>query len=66
MNRLQANRMILSLLWATIEKHPDLRFHQILQNVGVNIRDVTTLKCQDQFYEESVDTLERVKRIADK
>ena len=66
MPRQQANRMILSFLSAAVEQHPDWRFHQILQNMDVNLRDVTTLKCQDQFYEESEETLERVKLIAAK
>lgn len=63
MNRQEANRKILNILSATVEQHPDWRFHQILQNLDVNLRDVTTLKCFDQFYEESEETLERVNRI---
>jgi hypothetical protein len=63
MNRLKANRKILSILSAIVEQHPDWRFHQILQNVGVNIRDVTECKCLDQFYEESDDTLDRIKQM---
>jgi hypothetical protein len=64
MNRLEANREILNLLRAAVEQHPDWRFHQILQNLDVNLRDVATLKCFDQFYEESEETLERVKHMA--
>lgn len=62
MKRIEANREILNLLWAAVEQHPDWRFHQILQNLDVNLRDVATLKCFDQFYEESEETLERMTR----
>jgi hypothetical protein len=62
MNRQEANRKILSLLSAAVEQYPDWRFHQILQNLDVNLRDVTTLKCFDQFYEESDETLDRIKQ----
>ena len=66
MKRQEANRKILNLLSAAVEQHPDWRFHQILQNLDINIRDVTTLRCFDQFYEESVDTLERIEVIVKK
>ena len=62
MNHLKTNRMILGFLSAAIEQHPDWRFHQILQNLNINLRDMMTLKCFDQFYETSEETLERVKR----
>lgn len=64
MNRQEANRKILSILSDIIEQHPDWRFHQILQNLHISLRDVTEFKCLDQFYEESEETLERIKRMA--
>lgn len=63
MTRQAANYEILNILYAIVEKHPDWRFHQILQNLDVNIRDVKTLRCLDQFYEESEETLKRVKQM---
>jgi hypothetical protein len=63
MTRQAANYEILNKLYAVVEQHPDWRFHQILQNLDVNLRDVTEFKCLDQFYEESEETLERVNRV---
>ena len=64
MTRQAANHEILNKLYAVVEQHPDWRFHQILQNLHINLRDVTEFKCLDQFYEESEETLERIKRMA--
>ena len=50
--RQEANRTILSLLSEAIEKNPDLRFHQLLQSLGIEIPHT------DQFYDESSKTLE--------
>ena len=50
-SRQEENRAILKLLSEAIEKNPDLRFHQILQNLGIEIPHT------DQFYEESSKTL---------
>lgn len=50
-DRLASNRLILSLLSEAVEKNPDMRFHQILQNFGVEVPN------SDQFYEESSKTL---------
>jgi hypothetical protein len=63
MTRQAANYEILNKLYAIVEKHPDWRFHQILQNLDINLRDVATLRCFDQFYEESEETLKRVKQM---
>jgi hypothetical protein len=58
MNRQEANRKILRILSDTIKQHPDWRFHQILFNLDISLTGV------DQYYEESKDTLERVKPAA--
>lgn len=50
--RQEANRTILNLLSEAVEKNPDLRFHQLLQSLGIEIPHT------DQFYEESSKTLE--------
>lgn len=67
MNRQKANRKILSLLSAAVEQYPDWRFHQILRNLGITLRDETKtgreLLYLDQFFEESDDTLERMLNI---
>ena len=46
--RQSANLEIISLLNNIVEKHPELRFCQILEILNLN---------KDKFYEESVDTL---------
>ena len=53
-NRLASNRTILNLLAEAVEKNPDLRFHQLLQDLGVEVPNT------DQFYEESSKTLENL------
>ena len=50
-SRQEANRAILKLLSEAVEKNPDLRFHQLLQSLGIEIPHI------DQFYEESSKTL---------
>lgn len=52
MDRLSANRAIVAILAVEVERHPELRFHQLLANVG--IEEVG----KDKFYEESSKTLE--------
>ncbi len=52
--RQEANRTILNLLSEAVEKNPDLRFHQLLQDLGVEVPNT------DQFYEESSKTLENL------
>lgn len=47
MDRLIANRAILAVLVIKVERNPDLRFHQLLQNLGIELPHI------DQFYEES-------------
>jgi hypothetical protein len=54
MTRLEANRLIVDHIKATVEACPDWRFHQILQNIGVEQPAI------DQWYEESADTLKNI------
>ena len=54
--RLEVNRAIIAKIAELVEKNPDWRFHQLLQNAGIE----TPLK--DQFYEESEQTLLRLSR----
>ena len=59
-DRLANNRLIVSLLSEAVEKNPDLRFHQLLQNFGVEVPN------SDQFYEESSTTLSNLAKEYDK
>ena len=54
--RQSANLEIISLLNNIVEKHPELRFCQILTILNLD---------KDKFYEESVDTLKEVKKLAE-
>lgn len=54
MTRLEANREILKNLSNVVEKEPDWRFHQILQNIGIEIPG------SDQWYEESEETFNNI------
>lgn len=56
MNRLEANRQILELVSMAVESFPDMRFHQILQNLGAEKPAI------DQWYEESEETLCNIKK----
>jgi hypothetical protein len=70
-NRQNKNRQILAEISAQIEAYPDLRFHQILHNIGVTELDVKvqtgefphdfTQYSSDKFYEESDVTYKRIK-----
>ena len=57
-SRQEVNRKILELLAQAVEKNPDLRFHQLLQNLGIEVPHT------DQFYEESTKTLEILSAMA--
>lgn len=52
MTRQEANRKILEKIAKVVEVAPYWRFHQILQNIGVEDRG------RDQWFDESVETLE--------
>ena len=55
--RQTANLEIISLLSRIVENHPELRFCQILTILNLD---------KDKFYEESVDTLKELQKLAEK
>ena len=57
--RIDANKKILEILATLIEKHPELRFHQILLNYSVTLQDI------DMFFEESLVTLARLQQAVE-
>lgn len=63
-NRHRDNRKIIELLSTIVETYPDLRFGQILFNYKfINWGSTDNgVKICDPFYEESADTLKRVRR----
>ena len=68
MNRKEANKEILEELSKAVEKYPDLRFHQLLYNMDVQIPvpildkngHQSGMHFQDLHHEESEVTLERI------
>ena len=52
MTRQEANRKILENITKAVEAEPNWRFHQILQNLGIEDRD------RDQWFDESEETYE--------
>jgi hypothetical protein len=60
-SRQLANRELVEILKALVESYPDLRFSQILANYGYATREGASYWVND-FYLESVDLLERVKK----
>lgn len=61
--RQEANRKLIKVLEKLVEAYPDWRFGQILFNAQFVIRKEDSLDIKDPFYEESEDTLERIKSI---
>lgn len=55
-DRQRYNMQLLDVIKEYVEKCPDWRFQQILQNIGVSMRDQG-----DLFYEESYETAGRVR-----
>jgi hypothetical protein len=53
MKRNAANQEILKLLQEFLSEHPELRFWQVI--------DIISEKDKDLFYEESTETLQKVK-----
>lgn len=60
-----ANKQLLSILEQVVDRNPDLRLGQILLNYKFVKWELTEegVKIHDPFYEEPVDTLNRVKSI---
>lgn len=54
-SRYDSNKAIIEIISLVAEKFPDWRFHQILQNIEIIGR-----LGEDLFYEESIETLERI------
>jgi hypothetical protein len=54
-SRYDSNKAIIEIISLIAEKFPDWRFHQILQNIEIIGR-----LGEDLFYEESIETLERI------
>lgn len=65
--RQKANRQLLSILEQVVDRNPDLRLGQILLNYKFVKWELTEegVKIHDPFYEEPVDTLNRVKSTID-
>jgi len=67
MTRQETNRLILKQILAMVEGAPDLRFQQILINMGINQTQLVgtmpneIMMCKDLYHEESIKTLERIK-----
>jgi hypothetical protein len=61
--RQEANRKLIKVLEKLVEAYPDWRFGQILFNAQFVIRKENSLDIKDPFYEESEETLERIKSI---
>lgn len=62
-----ANKQLLSILEQVVDRNPDLRLGQILLNYKFVKWELTEegVKIHDPFYEEPVDTLNRVKSTID-
>lgn len=58
MERQEYNRRILQILSDYIEKYPDIRFTQMLWNLGLEVYN----KDKDLFYQESKETLDYLKK----
>lgn len=65
--RQESNRVLVQLISNVIEAHPELRFHQILHALDVVVPvEPGVLLMKDLFHEESVKTLDRVSKAAQK
>lgn len=67
MTRLEINRELLNILESLIEKYPDMRFSQILLNFAFvkperPAKPELRISWQDEFYKESSEIIERVRR----
>ena len=59
-SRIECNRAIARKIADAVEKFPEWRFHQIMQNLGLELGGPDW----DPFYEESSDTLARLEETS--
>ena len=59
-SRIEANRAIVAKIAEAVEKFPDWRFHQIMQNLGLELG----APGWDPFYEESGKTLAELEKTS--
>lgn len=64
--RQESNRILTQLVSEMVEKHPDLRFHQILHVIDIVVDSKEIGLVEDLFHEESIDTLDRVNKAIEK
>ena len=57
-DRQKYNKELLDVITQYVEKYPDWRFHQILQNIGICMR-----RQGDMFFEESYETVRRMREF---
>ena len=63
MTRLEANKEILKILEKLVEELPDWRFGQLIYNTG--IFSTPGLRWYDPFFDESTETLKKLKEYYD-
>ena len=59
-SRIEANRAVVAKIAEAVEKFPDWRFHQIMQNLGLELGTPDW----DPFYEESGRTLAELEKTS--
>ena len=59
-SRIECNRAIAKKIAETVEKFPDWRFHQIMQNIGLELGTPDW----DPWYEESETTLAQLEKTS--
>lgn len=63
LKRHEFNRKILEKLSEIVDKYPDWRFNQILENVGITDGyEYESARPTLNFYEESVDTYKKIEK----
>ena len=60
-NRQLCNKFILGHLHKIVEMYPDMRFMQILGNIGYQIKRIEDKR--DAYFEESSETLDKIKEL---
>lgn len=62
MTRQEANKVLLDKISKVVEAYPDWRFGQILYNLNI-VRMDANRRIMDPFYEESTETLEKIRDL---